>query len=639
MEKIKFLNLSFIQNLTFIIIFSVLTLIELGDPLIRMSYISNDDSFVAHSYAYTFSSRYSDDIFMSTYQNWVNSSILNFIPAILLSSFYLDPKLLFLPVTVFQNVALYYSVGLLAKSFIKNDLAFWLAGLFFYLFSPQLWNLGWFGELDWMPYGMWLALPFIVLSFKYLCELEITKALVVALVAQLIHPTFGILWAIFLTIIIILKIKRKTVKQFFLLVSLFILFGGNYLRTLSVKEISKPRKYFEEVLEYNGHYRFVNPFDSLAPNLTIRAWLFLLIFVGFGLLLTMRRRNANPIFAYFALYCLLLLFIDQLAIYLKYEPLVLLGGTRTSVALLVIACSLFIAYLTNLILSHSKLDKIIGILIFTYPLPFIILPYILFILFKFSASSLKSFSKTYDLIKLCYIFLYLATIGTFLAFYHLNRYDFNNFFYYRFISGGYLDPRSTFFNEYLWTPIFVNQPTAIIYLIVLFALFFAFMIQKYLKISLIVFLACLIVIGSIGARNDLYAYGYRADFETAKDRKDSLIWINENTSEDADFIAALFPYGFRSITNRSVIWPGKLTNTYSYTPELDSWNRAMEDFSNRFYETKNVDKSEKSFYTNFATKYDIEYIWMPKSWADIKDLKFDLKIAHENKSFILYSFK
>jgi hypothetical protein len=165
------------------------------------------------------------------------------------------------------------------------------------------------------------------------------------------------------------------------------------------------------------------------------------------------------------------------------------------------------------------------------------------------------------------------------------------------------------------------------------------MIQKYLKISLIVFLACLIVIGSIGARNDLYAYGYRADFETAKDRKDSLIWINENTSEDADFIAALFPYGFRSITNRSVIWPGKLTNTYSYTPELDSWNRAMEDFSNRFYETKNVDKSEKSFYTNFATKYDIEYIWMPKSWADIKDLKFDLKIAHENKSFILYSFK
>ena len=627
------------HNLIFIIVFSILTLIELGDPLIRMSFISNDDSFVAHSYAYTFPLRYSDDIFMSTFQHWVNSSILNYLPAILLSSFNLDPKLLFLPVTVFQNVALYFSVGLLAKSFIKTNLSLWLAGLFFFLFSPQLWNLGWFGELDWMPYGMWLALPFIVLSFKYLCESEVSKALILALVAQLIHPTFGILWAVFLTTILILKFTQKTIKQFILLISPFLLFGLNYLRTLNVVVVPKPRKYFEEILESNGHYHFVNPFDSMAPNLSIRAWLFLLIFVGFGLLLTLRKQNINPIFTYFAIYSLSLIFIDQIAIYLKYESLILLGGTRISVALLVIACSLFIAYLTNLIASQSKLDNIIGVLIFIYPLPLIVLPYLLSVFSRFMIGRLKIFPKIYDLIKVCYISLYLATIGTFLAFYHFNRFDFSSFFYYRFISGTYLDPRSTFNAEYLWTPVFVNQRTAIIYLIFLFALFFAFVIQKYIKIILIFFLACLLAIGSIGARNDLYSSGYRDDLESAKDRKDSLIWINKNTSEDADFIAMLYPYGFRSITNRSVIWPSKFINTYMYTAELDSWNRAIEDFSNSFYETEKIDKSEKSLMVNFATKYDIEYIWLPKSWADTKDLNFDLKIVHENNSYILYSFK
>jgi len=617
----------------------MLTIIEIGDPLIRMSFISNDDSFVAHSYAYTFPLRYSDDIFMSTFQNWVNLSILNYVPSILLSNFDLDPKVLFLPVTVFQNVALYFSVGLLARSFVKHNLALWMSGLFFYLFSPQLWNLGWFGELDWMPYGMWVALPLIVLSFKYLCDLEVNKALISALVAQLIHPTFGILWAVFLTTMLILQVKKKSLKQFFLLFSPFVLFGVNYLRTLSVDVVPKPRKYFEEILESNGHYHFVNPFDSMAPNMTIRAWLFLLIFVGFGLLLTIRRRGFNPIFAYFTLYCLILIFVDQIAINLKYEPLILLGGTRISVALLVIACALYVAYLANLIISGSGFNKIIGTLLFMYPLPFLVLPYFVSIFFSNKLNSIKRNLKVYDLIRICYIFLFLATIGTLIAFYHFNRFDLNNFFYYRYLSGTYLDPRSTFNAEYLWTPIFVNQRIAIIFLVVLSLLFIAFLIQKYIRISIAFFLTCLIVIGAMGARNDLYASGYRAEFQTAVDRKDSLIWINKNTPQDADFIAALFPYGFRSITNRSVIWPSKFINSYMYTEELDTWNREIEDFSNQFYAESNADKSEQNFMINFAQKQGVEFIWLPKSWADSKDLKFNLKIAHENNSYILYSLK
>jgi hypothetical protein len=635
LKKINFNYSSKVNFFLLIAVFTYLTLTELGDPQIRISMISNDDSFIAHAYAYKFPEIFEDDYFIKIYQTWANTSLLNFIPAILFKYFEVNPLSLFLPVTTFQNVYLYLSVSLIVYHFVKSKSSIWFASLFMFFFTPHFFNLGWFGELDWGPYGMWFALPFLLNSFYFLLQGKWTLSFVFAFLTQSIHPSMGVLWLSYIFIVYIFEIKKTKEKFSFTLFLLPIInFVWQFLNTQNSDQIKTPQDYFIINLASNGHYHFFNPFDSMNLPLTLRAWAYTFSFglIGYLFISTLKNTYYKSLYNKLIFVAFSYGVFEQIGVYFKNELLVKLSGTRFSVFFLSISICLTLSYFCKMIMDKSILQRTAGLISILFPVPGVLFSFItLQILNRF-----KVFKRNSIILFSIYV-LFAGSVGSiFIVWYHIESLRWFTDNIYAFFTGTIFDTRTMFNANYFWTPLYINQKLSFItfVIILLFIISSSLILSRkpvIQNVSLFFLISCLCFIGNQGAQNDLKATGYRKSLDEANARKDSQIWIRNNTPTDANFIAFSSPYGFRSLTQRSMIQNSKSINPYVYTSWLESNNRKLDKYTKDYF-LENPAATPEQYYIDFAKDFNVDYIYFDK----VQYLSFQLPVEYENDFYTIY---
>jgi hypothetical protein len=135
--------------------------------------------------------------------------------------------------------------------------AAWIAALFTLAFRPQWWNMGLFADLDWMPYGAWMALPFLVYAGAYALDRRLRLTAVTLLIGGLIHPILGLFAAAMIGAYwLLLSIRERKIRDscgpfvvIGLTVAIFLL--PILITRLGIEEAPSPQV-LSEVLR-NGH--------------------------------------------------------------------------------------------------------------------------------------------------------------------------------------------------------------------------------------------------------------------------------------------------------------------------------------------------------------------------------------------------
>lgn len=155
--------------------------------------------------------------YMHAPQNFVHDIEMNFsyrqwLPSLLFSLtvlldliFKIKPETSGLGFVYLQNILIIISMYILTWQISKSRMLATLTGLYVLWYTPQFFNLSFYGELLWMPYAGHLALPFFIFSFSFLLSNRWRWALVNLLVGGLIHITLGLQVAFILAIYWLLR--------------------------------------------------------------------------------------------------------------------------------------------------------------------------------------------------------------------------------------------------------------------------------------------------------------------------------------------------------------------------------------------------------------------------------------------------
>jgi hypothetical protein len=181
------------QDRIFLVLLALIsTYLLIGDLGVRLANTSTDDGLVSYSYYFKFPERFAQD---ANLRNWAPaglSSMLNWLPAVLFKYAGIEPEIFYGLFAFLQNVLLALAVHRLAMVMTGSREAALISALFTLAFRPHWWNMGLFADLDWMPYGAWMALPFLVFAGAYALERRLGMTACLLLVGGLIHPILGV---------------------------------------------------------------------------------------------------------------------------------------------------------------------------------------------------------------------------------------------------------------------------------------------------------------------------------------------------------------------------------------------------------------------------------------------------------------
>lgn len=640
----KSLYINFIL-LNFVLL--ILTRRRLGDPYIRGAHISNDDSFLAHALRFVNPDIFINDSFINLYQTWVNKSALNLIPSLLLKYFSLDPINLFLPVTIFQNLLLFNVVAFISFKYFPSVLTPWITSLFFFTFQPQLWNLAWFGDLTWMPYGMWLALPFVILSVYYAFEGVFKKSIYLLLITQLIHPTLGLMLAGYLFLQFISNWKKISKEFYAILLTYVVILLGQLFLGSSVKTQSMPSRYITEWVDSIGHFHFFNLFDSFDFGSSLKAWLYFVLICTFtSIFLFKISVNHLKSFLILAAYSILHGLIEVIGV-ATYTPAILrLVGSRFTVVPLVFGFIIITSYCVQLIFSTKRSYRLSALFLILYPIPSNILIVILKLIYTLNPTKLLFRMINYLSNLLLVISIYFTLELFFL--YHYNE-IYNRLFLFEHTPNLlFYDPRGYLIGNYLWNILLTDK---LLYTILLLtALLIISVPRTYLDIirnttdrvvfsTLIASVLITILISiwiftlfiSVGKR--LEADGYGKPLNQAIEWTNLQIWAKENTNESSEFFIEVPPYSWRGVSQRAYINPGKHINTYIYPEFTHRHNLEYERIVNQLKNLSHpVFTNEELFYIVYSQKNGGNYVVREKAKATLDNFY----IKYETESFVIY---
>jgi hypothetical protein len=164
----------------------------LGDFEIQLSRTTYDAGPVAMGHYMHSPQNFSQDVEM-------NLSHLQWLPSLLFSlTVALDlflkvkPEVSGLLFVYLQNILLIISMYAFAYRLSKSRWIALVAATYTLWFTPQFFNLSFYGELLWMPYAGHLALPFFIFSFYFVLDDKWKWALGSLLLGGLIHITLGL---------------------------------------------------------------------------------------------------------------------------------------------------------------------------------------------------------------------------------------------------------------------------------------------------------------------------------------------------------------------------------------------------------------------------------------------------------------
>ncbi|MDP1671517.1 MAG: hypothetical protein Q8L65_00200, partial [Burkholderiales bacterium] len=190
------------------------TYLLIGDLGVRLANTSTDDGLVAYSYFLKYPERFAQD---ANLRNWAPvglTSMLNWLPAVLFKYVGIPPDFFYGLFIFLQNILLALAMYRLAIVMTGSRESALITAVFTLAFRPHWWNMGLFADLDWMPYGAWTALPFLIYAGAYALERRIAMTVSMLLIGGLVHPILGLFaGAMFGAYWVLLSLREKELRE------------------------------------------------------------------------------------------------------------------------------------------------------------------------------------------------------------------------------------------------------------------------------------------------------------------------------------------------------------------------------------------------------------------------------------------
>ena len=337
---------------------------------------STDDTIISHAISWATPELFKNDFRSANFAIETPTSMINLVPGLALKYFGIDPLNFYLFFLVIQILLLPVAVFKLARVFNVSNKNSIILTLIFLIVRPQYWNFAWIGDLDWMPYASWLALPCFILYVTSKLQFNDKKSYIFLLLGIACHPTFGALILFFDLIWETVAINYKTARTKSLLKNnwrnftyifsgLYLLCNFIYIRSKSAKPI--PRDYIDAIIG-NNHFNAVVTSPSAITWRTSFTALILIItlmaIIGTGIKLISLKNQNRSLLPSLLITLLITTLLQLIAIRIDHLTLLRIMFTRFSIFFV----SIVFIYAVS-ILMKQKLN------------PVQIITYVLFILF------------------------------------------------------------------------------------------------------------------------------------------------------------------------------------------------------------------------------------------------------------------
>lgn len=523
---------------------------------------AGDDGILSHVYTSVNSEKFKLDQVGTILGIETSTSIINWLPYISYKWFEISPFFFWYLFLFIQISILPISMFLMYRYLLNNFLVATLFTIITVNVRPQMLNLTYSGDLEWMPYAGWLSLGFSILALYIYLTNSLDWAFGVVLIVSLIHPIFGI-WLLFAFIIAtrtsnLFSAQSRIIKFRILIftICIFLNLTRLYVDYMTNAAHTIPTNYVNQISK-NAHFNSLNlyqvPIEQyFVTNGSILSILGLLLYI-FANLSTVHKYfdSRFKVFMGSAMLTLGIGFVFQLVgIYSNNLTLMRLLGIRLSGFLSVL---IFVIFLVSICYRDHKLNYktfilISGLILFPGAAFFFIVGvYSFWIKRKQLSVRNRIICNAMIIAGIC------SSLRLFLDF-KLNVIDnFTNFdMLIRYVINSHLFVRNYFieFIPPLYIPLVFGLTIALLYLVSIKSCNLSFFLgsRKFLLLSC----AVLFLLFSAGRYNNSIDRFTLYDKNFVKVQN----WVRSNTSENSTFYiqAAELTYsGWRNFTNRPKI--------------------------------------------------------------------------------------
>jgi len=603
-----------------------------GNVALGISNASSDDGIIAHAISYTSPRIFTNDLQANTFRIETPTSLMNLIPAIAYRNLHMDPLFFWTFFLVVQTILYPISIYGIIKFITHSKKQAVLITVLFINFRPQTRNLSYSGDLDWMPYAMWLAESFFVFAiYLYLKEYRKSSFMLIALTC-LIHPSLGV-WIIFFFILfdyLVTKGKKyqwKTPLSVSFIFFAFLIYNYFYVKKQSSSIVGT--KYLQSVLT-NSHFNsisiFTNEFNVYA---IINSSIIMLVGLTIYFIFTPEKkdfilRNNFYILVKTAYFVSIIGILTQ-ALGLLTENLVLvrLMGTRFTSILAILSFILFLV-----LLSKEKIDSKVSLFL---AITFIFFPGSIIIWICGIRKALTNWSSSSLSKRILFILLTLLSIITSIRMFN---YIFNN---YRVISLDTLikifDESHLFIRNFFFNFLSIKlQLTLYIFIIFILYIIQKIKSQKYIirvllnhNTAIIILLTFLLLIGKST---------YSSDRFNLRDQHFKQIqeWARYRSTPDSSYLVLVTNTygGWRNYSRRAQLSLHPSNGPYGFYKDTELISDRINNLVKK-YPNDNLNNPSKSLLEEMKSTLSLDYLVVS---SDL--MNYDLDIEYKNKDFIIY---
>lgn len=239
-----------------------------GNINLGISQASSDDGIISHAISFANPELFINDSRANSFRIETPTSIMNLLPALSYQFFSINLTYFWVIFLFLQTVLFPLAIFGIVQTLEPDKYKAAIVTVLFLNLRPQTRNLSYSGDLDWMPYAMWLAESFLVFSILLYLKKQRNKSYLFLTISCLIHPSLGV-WIFLFFLIADFYILNKSghLKQkswnvpLFSMVTITIFLLSNYIY-LNNELYSFPTKdYLSSVFE-NRHFNSISMFSN-----------------------------------------------------------------------------------------------------------------------------------------------------------------------------------------------------------------------------------------------------------------------------------------------------------------------------------------------------------------------------------------
>lgn len=257
-------NITVVQKTIFFLFILVINFFAVsGNFQNSIALVAGDDGVLTHVYTRANPERFQFDQEAQRFKAYTLTSLINWLPYFGYIWFQIDPIIFWYMFLFIQISLLPIATYAILYHLTKNYLASSFATILIVNVRPQMFNLSFSGDLEWMPYAGWMSLGLFLLSLIYFLNNKFIKHSVFVLLSGLVHPSFG-LWTLLTSALMLImskKLNHHKNKERIVVLILVFLNVFNILRIFLMSttlSADKPPISYTDSNLINAHFNAIN---------------------------------------------------------------------------------------------------------------------------------------------------------------------------------------------------------------------------------------------------------------------------------------------------------------------------------------------------------------------------------------------